>query len=198
MLQRVQKTVGTPPIQFNDTAVDVPVMAQRQVHLVQRVQNTVEMPVAQFSDRVVDIPVVTQRQVPNVQKTGGTLKRLCMHPLWRHTNPYLAEEERIVDWTQDLREIRRMVEFLVRWKRKLDAKWRSGGLRGWRRSTPSWKTKNAKPASQTPSQTGPKSRSSLLTVVRRQRLRLWNSPHRRSHLHPRQRCPRCRSPHDRH
>ena len=25
-----------------------------------------------------------------------------------------AEEERIVDWTQDLREIRRMVEFLVR------------------------------------------------------------------------------------
>ena len=33
-----------------------------------------------------------------------------------------AEEERIVDWTQDLREIRRMVEFLVRRKRKLDVK----------------------------------------------------------------------------
>ena len=33
-----------------------------------------------------------------------------------------AEEERIVDWTQDLREIRRMVEFLVRRERKLDMK----------------------------------------------------------------------------
>ena len=33
-----------------------------------------------------------------------------------------AEKERIVDWTQDLREIRRMVEFLVRRERKLDVK----------------------------------------------------------------------------
>ena len=33
-----------------------------------------------------------------------------------------AEEEQIVDWTQDLREIRRMVEFLVRRERKLDVK----------------------------------------------------------------------------
>ena len=33
-----------------------------------------------------------------------------------------AEEERIVDWTQDLREIRHMVEFLVRRERKLDVK----------------------------------------------------------------------------
>ena len=35
-----------------------------------------------------------------------------------------AEEERIVDWTQDLREIRRMVEFLVR--REKEAR-REGG-----------------------------------------------------------------------
>ena len=33
-----------------------------------------------------------------------------------------TEEEQIVDWTQDLREIRRMVEFLVRRERKLDVK----------------------------------------------------------------------------
>ena len=33
-----------------------------------------------------------------------------------------AEEERIVDWTQDLREIRRMVEFLVHREGKLDVK----------------------------------------------------------------------------
>ena len=33
-----------------------------------------------------------------------------------------AEQERIVDWTQDLQKIRRMVKFLVRWERKLDVK----------------------------------------------------------------------------
>ena len=33
-----------------------------------------------------------------------------------------TEEERIVDWTQDLREIRRMIEFLVRGEKKLDVK----------------------------------------------------------------------------
>ena len=33
-----------------------------------------------------------------------------------------AEEEQTVDWAQDLREIRRMVEFLVRRERKLDVK----------------------------------------------------------------------------
>ena len=32
----------------------------------------------------------------------------------------MTEEERIEIWTQDLREIRRMVEFLVRRERKLD------------------------------------------------------------------------------
>ena len=37
-----------------DTAVDVPVMAQRQVHSIQRVQKTVEVPQIQF---FVDAPV---------------------------------------------------------------------------------------------------------------------------------------------
>ena len=34
----------------------------------------------------------------------------------------MTGEERIEIWTQDLREIRRMVEFLVRRERKLDVK----------------------------------------------------------------------------
>ena len=33
-----------------------------------------------------------------------------------------TEDERLVDWTQDLREIRRMVEFLMRRERKLEVK----------------------------------------------------------------------------
>ena len=70
-----------------------------------------------------------------------------------------AEEERIVDWTQDLREIRLRSISWCAGKGSLTRRrmWRSGGLRGWRRSSPSWKTKNAKPASQTLSRTGRKS-----------------------------------------
>ena len=92
-----------------------------------------------------------------------------------------AEEERIVDWTQDLRDIRRMVEFLVRRERKLDVKADA-------RSQPP-----GRPRRQDQSR-----EARCRQVVRRQRLRLWKSPHRRSHFHPRQRCPWCRSPHDRH
>ena len=40
-----------------------------------------------------------------------------------------AEEEQINDCAQDMREIRRMVEFLVRRERKLDAKARQRRLR---------------------------------------------------------------------
>ena len=64
-----------------------------------------------------------------------------------------ADEEQIVDWTQDLREIRQMVEFLVRRERKLDVKADVAVRRLARleKEHSSWKTKNTKPASQTPS-----------------------------------------------
>ena len=39
-----------------------------------------------------------------------------------HLQATTEDKERLVDWTQDLREIRQMVEFLVRRERKLDAK----------------------------------------------------------------------------
>ena len=39
-----------------------------------------------------------------------------------HLQATTEDKERLVDWTQDLREIRQMVEFLVRREWKLDAK----------------------------------------------------------------------------
>ena len=75
-----------------------------------------------------------------------------------------AEQERIVDWTQDLREIRRKVEFLVRRERKLDVKADVAVRRLARLDKEhSSKTKSTKPASRTPSQTGPKSLTSSWT-----------------------------------
>ena len=43
-----------------DTAVDAPVMAQRQVHAIQRVQKTVDVPQIQFINKFVDAPVGVQ------------------------------------------------------------------------------------------------------------------------------------------
>ena len=48
-------------------------------------------------------------QVPNTEAGGSHLQAT-------------EEDERLVDWTRDLREIRRTVEFLVRRVRKLDVK----------------------------------------------------------------------------
>ena len=56
---------------------------------------------------------------------GEDLDLLSVAPDMEASGSHLqatAEEDRIVDRTQDLREIRRMVEFLVRRERKLDVK----------------------------------------------------------------------------
>ena len=56
-------------------------------------------------------------------------------------------------WDKELREIRRMIEFLVNRERKLDVKTDVAA----RRLAPSSKTRSAKPASKEPSRTAPKS-----------------------------------------
>ena len=74
-------------------------------------------------------------------------------------------EERIAEWTQDLREIRRIVEFPARRDRKLgvQADVAVRRLERLEKENPSWKTKSTKPASRTPSRTRTKSRSSSST-----------------------------------
>ena len=55
---------------------------------------------------------------------GEGLGLLQVAPIMEAGGSHLlaTAEEQIVDWTQDLREIRRMVEFLVRRERKLDVR----------------------------------------------------------------------------
>merc|ERR1712064_129760 len=66
-VQRVQKMVEVPQLQFIDRVVDIPVVQQRQVPTVQTVQQTIEIPQMQYIDKVVDVPVVQVMQVPQLQ-----------------------------------------------------------------------------------------------------------------------------------
>ena len=104
-----------------------------------------------------------------------------------------AEKERIVDWTQDLREIRRVVEFLVRRERKLDVKADVAVRRLERLEKEHSQLEDEEREASLPDALPDRTKVVMLVcrqVVRRQRLRLWKSPRRRSHLHPRQLCPR--------
>merc|ERR1712066_778885 len=58
-IQKIQKTVEVPQVQYVDRIVDVPVVKQRQVPAIQKLQKTVEVPQVQYIDRVVAAPAVT-------------------------------------------------------------------------------------------------------------------------------------------
>ena len=64
MVQKVQKTVEVPQVQYIGKIGDVSVVTQGQVPTIQTVQRTVGVPQVQFPDRVVDVPVALQTQVP--------------------------------------------------------------------------------------------------------------------------------------
>ena len=94
-----------------------------------------------------------------------------------------------------------MVEFLVRRERKLDVKADVAIRRLERLERENLWLEDEVLESRLPEALADKTKVVKLLVdkvVRRQRLRLWQSSLRRSRLHPRQRCPRCRGPHDRH
>ena len=57
---------GVPLSQFIDMAVEIPVVAQRQISMVQTVQMSIEIPQLQHCDEVIDVPVVSVVQVPHV------------------------------------------------------------------------------------------------------------------------------------
>ena len=64
----VQKTVKVPQVQFLDKVVDIPNVRQRQVPTIQRLQKKVEASQVQFIDQGVDVPLVMQRKVHTIQK----------------------------------------------------------------------------------------------------------------------------------
>ena len=137
MIPNVQKTVEVPQIQYIDKIVDAPVVARSEdvsvgTQTVSRKRkhsmetesadetSDSEHGLVQGRECRLEVDETRERYAagedpdllqvaPNMEAGGSHLQAT-------------AEEERIVDWTQDLREIRRMVEFLVRRERKLDVK----------------------------------------------------------------------------
>ena len=63
VIQRVQRTVDVPLVQYIDTIVDVPVVKLPRTRHFQTVQKTLEVPENQCLDRVVDVPVVMVQQM---------------------------------------------------------------------------------------------------------------------------------------
>ena len=131
---------------------------------------------------------------------GGDLDLLPVAPNMEAGGSHLqatAKEERIVDWTEDLREIRRMVEFPVRREKKLDVK---AVRRLARLEKEHSQLEDEEREASLPDALADRTKVVKLVVDK------WfvdkgsgsGEVRRRSHLHPRQRCPRCRSPHDRH
>ena len=91
----------------------------------------------------------------DTQGPGSELVQVAPNMEAGGTHPQSTMDQ---EWAKELREICRMVEFLVHRIRKLDVK-TDVAARGLERKekTPSSKTRSAKPASEKPSRTAPKS-----------------------------------------
>merc|ERR1719217_368744 len=66
MVQKVQKTVPVPQIEYVDNHVHIPVHKHRHVPMVSVSQKHVEVPVVHTVEKIVDVPVVKQVDVPHV------------------------------------------------------------------------------------------------------------------------------------
>ena len=173
-VQKIVETVEVPQIQYIDKIVDAPVVARSEdvsvgTQTVSRKRKLFMETESADGTSDEEHGLVQEGECESkVDETrekhaaGEDLDLLPVAPNMEAGGSHLqatAEEERIVDWTQDLREIRRMVEFLVRRERKLDVKADVAVRRLARleKEHSSKKMKSAKQASQSPSQTGPKS-----------------------------------------
>ena len=64
--------IDVPQLEFTDKVVDIPVVAQGQVHVNRNVQKTIEISQLQCTDDVVDVPVVSVVQAPLVHVVAET------------------------------------------------------------------------------------------------------------------------------
>ena len=72
-INQMTKHIDVPPLQFTDKIVDIPVVAQRQVHVHRKIQKTIEISQSQYTDdQVVDVPVVLVVQSPLVHVVAET------------------------------------------------------------------------------------------------------------------------------
>ena len=70
-VQHVVNTVEAevPLSHFIDKAVEILVVAQRQISMVQTLQTSIEIPQSQITDKVIDVPVVQAEHVPQVAQS---------------------------------------------------------------------------------------------------------------------------------
>ena len=73
-INQVTRHVETTLLQFIDKAVNIHVVAQRQVRMNWKVHKTIEIPQLQHTDQVVDVPVVLVAQVPHVRVVMKTVE----------------------------------------------------------------------------------------------------------------------------
>ena len=73
-INQVTKHVEVSKMQFMDKAIDIPVVAQRQVSQLHVVPETAETPQFQVADQVVDVPVVLVVQGPLVHVVAKTVQ----------------------------------------------------------------------------------------------------------------------------
>ena len=66
MVEKVQRSVEVPQVEYEDKVVEVPVAKQVNVPMVQTVQREVQVPQVQYVDKVVEVPV--QKQVGTTGK----------------------------------------------------------------------------------------------------------------------------------
>ena len=66
------KHIDVPPLQFIDKAVDIHVVAQRQIHMNRKVHETIKVHQLQQTNQVVDVPVGLVAQVSNVRVMAKT------------------------------------------------------------------------------------------------------------------------------
>ena len=124
-IQRVQKMVEVPQVHFIDKVVDIPVIRQRQVSVgvsgdCAESQGEKEQEEQQVSGSLVQGGEHRREEdETNAQVSGSELVQVAPNMGAGGSHPQATMDQ---GWDKELREIRRMIEFLVNRERKLDIK----------------------------------------------------------------------------
>ena len=124
-IQRVQKMVEVPQVQVIDKVVDIPVIRQRQMSVGVSGDCTKSQGEDEQEEQEVSGSLVQggehrrEEDETNAQVPGSELVQVAPNMGAGGSHPQATMDQ---GWDKELREIRRMIEFLVNRERKLDIK----------------------------------------------------------------------------
>ena len=125
LIQRVQKMVEVPQVQFIDKVVDIPVIRQRQMSVGASGGCAESQGEEEQEEQEVSGSLVQGREhrreedETNAQVPGSELVQVAPNMGAGGSHPQATMDQ---EWDKELREIRRMIEFLVKRERKLDVR----------------------------------------------------------------------------